>query len=136
MQTNRSSRLQADINVTPLVDVCLVLLVIFMVVTPMLIGQVSVSLPDARSAAATPDEPGRLTISLTADGTLYAGGAIVREEDAQVEIERAAARDVRRPVIVHADKEVAHGRVVRILDLCREAGFVQVAVATTRTGGI
>lgn len=128
----RGSSLQAEINVTPLVDVCLVLLVIFMVVTPILIGQVSVTLPDAMSAVSTGEQQARLTISLTADGTLYAGGAIVREEDARSAIEQAAAHDVGRPVIVHADKDVTHGRVVRILDMCREAGFDQVAVATYR----
>jgi biopolymer transport protein ExbD len=129
----RGSSLQAEINVTPLVDVCLVLLVIFMVVTPILIGQVNVTLPDATSAVPTGEQHARLTVSLTSDGTLYAGGAIVREEDARAAIQKAAAQDVGRPVIVHADKDVTHGRVVRILDMCREAGFDQVAVATYRT---
>lgn len=128
----RGSSLQADINVTPLVDVCLVLLVIFMVVTPILIGQANVTLPDAKTAVPAGEQHARLTISLTSDGTLYAGGAIVREEDARAAIENAAAEDLGRPVIVHADKDVAHGRVVRILDLCREAGFNQVAIAAYR----
>jgi biopolymer transport protein ExbD len=132
MQIQGRSSLHSDINVTPLVDVCLVLLIIFMVVTPMLIGQVSVTLPDARSADPRIADHPDLTISLTSDGTLYAGGAIVREDDARSAIEKAATEDSLRSVIVHADKDVTHGRVVRILDLCREAGFGQVAIAATK----
>src|SRR2546430_13279294 len=72
--------LNADINVTPLVDVCLVLLIIFMVVTPMLQKGVPINLPVTEDPEKTPDTEKQLQISVKSDGTVYLGLTVVRKE--------------------------------------------------------
>ncbi len=127
-----SGRLQSEINVTPLVDVCLVLLIIFMVVTPIMVGQIPLSLPVAQSAAKIGDDHPLLTISIKADGTIFAGGAIVRGEQAAVEIAAAAAKDKLRPVVLRVDKTARYGDAVEVMRLCRNAGFGEIGVAADR----
>src|SRR3954468_9297089 len=75
--------LNSDINVTPLVDVCLVLLIIFMVVTPMLQKGVPVNLPMTEDPEKTPDTEKQLLISVKADGTVYVGSNVVRKEEVE-----------------------------------------------------
>src|SRR3954454_15022881 len=77
----------SDINVTPLVDVCLVLLIIFMVVTPMLQKGVPVNLPMTEDPEKTPDSEKQLLISVKADGSVYLGSTVVRKEQMQGELE-------------------------------------------------
>src|SRR3979409_327982 len=78
-----ATALTSDINVTPLVDVCLVLLIIFMVVTPMLQKGVPVNLPVTEEPEKTPDTDKQLQISVKSDGTVYLGSAVVRKEEGQ-----------------------------------------------------
>src|SRR5215217_7774100 len=79
--------LNADINVTPLVDVCLVLLIIFMVVTPMLQKGVPVNLPVTEQPEKTPDTEKQLQISVKADKTVYVGSKVVRKEEVKAILE-------------------------------------------------
>src|SRR5437660_8960323 len=80
--------LNADINVTPLVDVCLVLLIIFMVVTPMLQKGVPVNLPVTEEPEKTPDTDKQLQISVKADGTVYLGSLPVIKQQVQDELQK------------------------------------------------
>src|SRR5436189_5412161 len=80
--------LNADINVTPLVDVCLVLLIIFMVVTPMLQKGVPINLPVTEDPEKTPDTEKQLQISVKSDGTVYLGSLAVRKEQVTSELEQ------------------------------------------------
>src|SRR5512134_3237862 len=75
--------LNADINVTPLVDVCLVLLIIFMVVTPMLQKGVPVNLPVTEAPEKTPDSEKQLQISIKDDGSVYVGPNVVRKDQVE-----------------------------------------------------
>src|SRR5712691_9243886 len=84
--------LNADINVTPLVDVCLVLLIIFMVVTPMLQKGVPVNLPVTEDPEKTPDTEKQLQISVKADGTVYLGSLPVIKQQMQSELEKIHER--------------------------------------------
>src|SRR5215213_9218704 len=79
--------LTSDINVTPLVDVCLVLLIIFMVVTPMLQKGVPVNLPITTKPEKTPDTEKQLQISVKADGTVYVGPNVIRKDEVQRALE-------------------------------------------------
>jgi biopolymer transport protein ExbD len=126
--TSRSS-LQSDINVTPLVDVCLVLLIIFMVVTPLMITGVDVKLPAVSAPEALARQP--LLVSIKEDGTLFLGRTVTRVEDAGDALRRERA-GADRPVVVQADATVVYGRVVEVLDLCREAGFSTVGLAARK----
>jgi TolR protein len=120
--------LNADINVTPLVDVCLVLLIIFMVVTPMLQKGVPVNLPVTEEPEKTPDSEKQLQISVKSDGTVYLGSTVVRKEQVQSELEQIHQRTPDREIAVKGDKQVKYGAVLDVLKSCREDGFNNVGL--------
>jgi biopolymer transport protein TolR len=120
--------LNSDINVTPLVDVCLVLLIIFMVVTPMLQKGVPVNLPVTEDPDKTPDTDKQLQISVKADGTIYLGPNVVRKEQVQTTLEEIHARTPDREIAVKGDRKVKYGDVLDVLKACREVGFNDVGL--------
>jgi biopolymer transport protein TolR len=120
--------LNADINVTPLVDVCLVLLIIFMVVTPMLQKGVPVNLPVTEEPERTPDTEKQLQISVKTDGTVYLGSTVVRKEQVQSELEQIHGRTPDREIAVKADRNAKYGAVIDVLKACREVGFNNVGL--------
>jgi biopolymer transport protein TolR len=125
---------QAEINVTPLVDVCMVLLVIFMVVTPLMDREIE--LPRAESPQPWPSEPARSKITI-AYGT---PPAISLDDDpgplsetALQELIRALhEQNPRREILVRADRRLAYGEVKRILSDVQEAGFASVGLVAER----
>jgi biopolymer transport protein TolR len=126
MHPQSRTALNAEINVTPLVDVCLVLLIIFMVVTPIMVTGIPVALPTVRSSEPLEQQPLRVTVK--ADGALYIGQVVVRVEEATAALQRARAV-ADRPIVVQADKTVPYGLVAEILGHCRAAGFSSVGLA-------
>ena len=120
--------LNADINVTPLVDVCLVLLIIFMVVTPMLQKGVPVNLPVTDDPEKTPDTEKHLQISVKTNGAVYLGSTVVRKEQVQSELETIHQRTPDREIAVKGDKDVKYGAVIDVLKACREVGFNNVGL--------
>jgi biopolymer transport protein TolR len=130
MRATRSIALQSEINVTPLVDVCLVLLIIFMVVTPVIVNGVQVRLPPAATADPLARQP--LLVTINADGVIYVGASVLRGDQLADELQRLRAQ-ADRPVIVRAEKTLPYGEVVRVLDACRTAGFEQVGLGAEKT---
>ena len=128
MNFARSTTLQADINVTPLVDVCLVLLIIFMVVTPMIITGVPVHLPAVRNAANVGEATRQLPVTVNADGTLYVDAVVIRAEQLADELRTRHDQHPDRPVAVRGDKSVKYGEVMKVLGACRAAGFSDVSL--------
>ncbi len=120
--------LTSDINVTPLVDVCLVLLIIFMVVTPMLQKGVPVNLPVTEEPDKTPDTEKQLQISVKADGSVYLGPNVVRKDQVQSSLEEIHARTPDREIAVKGDRLVKYGDVLDVLKACREVGFNDVGL--------
>ena len=120
--------LTSEINVTPLVDVCLVLLIIFMVVTPMLQKGISINLPVTEGPDRTPDTDKQLQISVKADGTVYLGSSVVRREQVQSELEAIHQRTPDREIAVKGDRKVKYGDVLDVLKACREVGFNDVGL--------
>lgn len=120
--------LNSDINVTPLVDVCLVLLIIFMVVTPMLQKGVPVNLPVTEAPEKTPDTEKQLQISVKADGSVYLGANVVRKDQVQTALEEIHGRTPDREIAVKGDKLVKYGDVLDVLKACREVGFNDVGL--------
>src|SRR5689334_17471923 len=118
----------SDINVTPLVDVCLVLLIIFMVVTPMLQKGVPINLPVTKDPEKTPDTEKQLQISVKADGSVYLGPTVVRKEQVQSELENIHQRTPDREIAVKGDKMAKYGAVLDVLKACREVGFNNVGL--------
>lgn len=115
--------LNADINVTPLVDVCLVLLIVFMVVTPMLQKGVPINLPITEEPERTPDTEKQLQISVKSDGSVYLGSTVVRKEQVESELQEIFKRTPDREIAVKGDRAVKYGAVLDVLKACRNVGF-------------
>jgi len=120
--------LSADINVTPLVDVCLVLLIIFMVVTPLLQKGVPVNLPVTKNPDKTPETERELLVSVKADGSIYIEKLVVRDDQLDSEMRTLFERNPDRQIAVKGDRKVMYGRVLRVLRSCREIGFADVGL--------
>ena len=121
----------AEINIIPLVDVMLVLLIIFMVTTAFTRdNELGLKLPPARSGGAAQQDNRDLTVALTRAGALYADGAPTSEAQlgALMRARLAANRDVK--VIIKGDGGVPYERVVKIMDIARESGLTSVSLGT------
>lgn len=128
MRAARFVPLQSEINVTPLVDVCLVLLIIFMVVLPSMVNGIPVQLPE--SSVRSPIETRVFPITVKADGTVYVDTLVVRSDEVPAALQRLRATAASRPVVVRGDKRVAYGEVAAVLGACRAAGWEDVKLAT------
>ena len=120
--------LTSDINVTPLVDVCLVLLIIFMVVTPMLQKGVPVNLPVTEDPEKTPDTEKQLQISVKSDGSVYLGPNVIRKDQVEPALKEIFERTPDREIAVKGDRSVKYGDVLDVLKACREVGFNDVGL--------
>jgi len=116
----------AEINVTPLVDVVLVLLIIFMVTAPFLQGGLEINLP--RVASRGLDVREGLIVSVRADRTIAVGNRVV--PSAQFEDALARAGASQRPVFLKADQRVAYGMIVELIARMRRAGVASLGLVT------
>jgi biopolymer transport protein ExbD/biopolymer transport protein TolR len=125
-----AGEVRAEINVTPLVDVVLVLLIIFMVVTPMLQRGMDVRLPESRHHQTENDTGEQLTVSVRADGSVWL--ARERADPARLEslLKDALARNPGRPIYLKGDTRLRYGKVRDVMLACHRAGSQQVALAT------
>jgi biopolymer transport protein TolR len=120
----------AEINVTPLVDVMLVLLIIFMITAPMLTQGLSVKLPTAegKSFELASNNPAKITVA--ASGAVYIDGTAVGANDLELTLgPMLRARRVKK-ALLEADKAVPYGRVVAVLDVMNRAGVEQLGMIT------
>jgi biopolymer transport protein TolR len=120
--------LNSEINVTPLVDVCLVLLIIFMVVTPMLQKGVPINLPVTEDPEKTPDTEKQLQISVKTDGSVYLGSTVVLKQQVTSELEQIHQRTPDREIAVKGDRTAKYGAVLDVLKACRDVGFNNVGL--------
>ena len=117
----------AEINVTPLVDIMLVLLIIFMLTAHLLAKQaIEVELPRATQSTGLP--PTTLAITLKADGAIFLNDQPVTPDALRAQIRAAVAKDPKTQAIVAGDKRVSHGRVVWVLDTVKSLGITQFAI--------
>ena len=129
----RRRGLITDINVTPLVDIMLVLLIIFMLTAHLIARQViEVQLPKAAQAASV--NPTTLAVTLTREGRMFLNGVPATPESLRAAIQAAVAKDAKTQVIVAGDKNVSHGRVVWVLDLVKSLGVTSFAIQIDPTG--
>ena len=130
---SRRRGLITDINVTPMVDIMLVLLIIFMLTAHLIARQViEVQLPKAAQAAAV--SPTTLAVTLTREGRMFLNGIPATPEALRAAIQSAVAKDAKTQVIVAGDKNVSHGRVVWVLDLVKSLGVTSFAIQIVPTG--
>jgi biopolymer transport protein ExbD len=124
----------ADINVTPMADVMIVLLIIFMVATPFIVGS-PVPLPDAFHAV---DRPGdRLEVVVRSTGAVELGGVPFTTTEALSDYiaARSSASAAPIAVLIQADRDAVYGDVAGVLSACRRAGVAEVALAAERRAG-
>jgi len=121
----------ADINVTPMADIMIVLLIIFMVITPMLQKGVDVKLPIAGNTNEKKDQQKTIVVAVRKDtSTFLKGIKLERQEDLVPQIREALEElpDTERIVYLKADAELPYAEVMKVMDLCREAGVEEVAL--------
>ena len=121
---------KGDINVTPLVDVCLVLLIIFMVVTPMLQQGVDVLLPEGPHSEKKPGKEGDLIVSIKPDGTVFVGQDWIPDRDLVKYVTAEHQKDPNRSVMLKADKRINYGKVRTVMKAANDADFTGVAILT------
>ena len=128
----RTMRTVADINVTPMVDVMLVLLIIFMVITPMLQRGVSVELAktDNPQSMADADKEDALLIAVMRDGTIFFGSDKVNADQLTEKVKDRLATKADKRVFIKADARAKYGSVVEVVDNIRSAGVDQVGLLT------
>jgi biopolymer transport protein ExbD len=121
----------AEINVTPMADVMIVLLIIFMVITPMLQKGIDVKLPTAGNTKERKDEAKTITVAIKRDTTTFLGGIrLERQEDlvAQVKERLEELGESDKVVYLKADEGLPYSEVMKVMDLIREAGGEELAL--------
>ncbi|MFP3999103.1 MAG: protein TolR [Desulfosalsimonas sp.] len=132
--TNRDKdSLLSDINVTPFVDVMLVLLIIFMVAAPMMVQGVGVSLPETKTADQLDAEQEPLVISINKDSKVLINDNEVGTDMLGEKLERIFENRASREVFLKADKSVPYGRVVMVMSEIKSSGVEKLGVVTTPT---
>lgn len=130
----------AEINVIPYIDVCLVLLIIFMVTAPMLQSGVDVNLPQAEAKSIDTQETLPIIVSIQADGSVFVdvsntGDVPVLDEELIPKISVAIAEKPGIQVLVRGDELVGYGRVVRVMAALKQAGVPSVGLMTRMPEG-
>jgi biopolymer transport protein TolR len=122
----------AEINVTPLVDVMLVLLIIFMVTAPLMTSGVSVDLPKTNAQPLNSDsEP--LTVSIKADGSIFLQDQAIDISDIVAKLQAIAQNNPDRRIFVRGDKDLAYGRIMEVMGTITQGGFTKVALLAEQT---
>lgn len=129
MSQKRRKILNSDIDVTPFVDVMLVLLIIFMITSPMLINGIDVNLPDARAKSINADiKP--LTISIDKNRQIYLEDALIDPADLTERLGAIMAHKSDSKIFIKGDRDVDYGLVLQIFANIKEAGFDNVGLIT------
>jgi biopolymer transport protein TolR len=122
---------RGDINVTPLIDVVLVLLIIFMVLTPAMLKHVRVAVPEkTKDSAPSPAEDVPIVVEYTAKGELTINTELVSAEQLASKLAERLRSDQRKVVFFKAEDDAAYGQVVRLMDIARGAGAKTLAIVT------
>jgi biopolymer transport protein TolR len=126
---------KADINVTPLVDVMLVLLIIMMLVAPMLQQGVSVKLPTATNTVDKPEVQGQTVVAIGRDKSMYLNAKPVQEAEMATKVNELLENAKEKIVLIKADEEVEYGAVMAAMDQLRQAGIEDIGLITERKKG-
>ena len=119
----------SEINVTPFVDVMLVLLIVFMVTAPLLTVGIKVDLPKVKATALTDiKDPIEITVKL--DGEVYIGESKVEVENLIPRLNAITEQNTEARIYIRGDKVVAYGRVMEIMSIINSAGYIKVALIT------
>jgi TolR protein len=126
---------KSEINVTPLCDVMLVLLIIMMIVAPLLQQGVAVTLPKAGNTTDKPETSGQVVVALSRDKTLYLNARPITEAELSGKITEALENQKEKIVLIKADEEVEYSAVMAAMDQLRQAGIEDIGLITERKKG-
>ena len=129
MMIGSNKRLMSDINVTPFVDVMLVLLIIFMVTAPMMVQGVNVSLPQT-TAEPLPSEKEHLIVTIDASGQVHISNYPVAMESLRHKLSKILEGRADREVYLRADKDIPYGNVVKVMAEIKAAGVEKLGMVT------
>jgi biopolymer transport protein TolR len=121
---------KSDINVTPLCDVMLVLLIIMMIVAPLLQQGVSVKLPVAANTVDKPETQGQTVVAIARDKSMYVNAKPVQEAEMATRINEILENAKEKVVFIRADEEVEYGAVMAAMDQLRQAGIEDIGLIT------
>jgi biopolymer transport protein ExbD len=130
--SGQSTDVKSDINVTPLVDVCLVLLIIFMVVTPMLQKGVDVQLPETAKPEKMPEGAKQITVAIKLDGSVYLGKDAVTKGERARTFKELFQNSPEKDIVIKADKRLKYREVRDVMRVINEAGFSGVGLVADR----
>jgi len=126
----RRRGLNADINITPLVDVMLVLLVIFMSIAPSLVNGIEVDLPQTQAKNLdTQDEP--LTVSIDKNGNIYIAETMINKASLIEKLKNITKQKMDTRIFVKGDQRISYGQIIAVVGEINRAGFSKVALVTT-----
>jgi biopolymer transport protein ExbD len=126
---------KSEINVTPLVDVMLVLLIIMMLVAPLLQQGVSVRLPEAENTVDKPEVSDQTVIAIAANKAVYLNAKPVQEAELATRVNEILEDKVEKIVLIKADQDVEYGAVMATMDALRQAGIENVGLITEKRKG-
>ena len=135
----KSGGLNSEINITPLADVMLVLLIIVMLIAPLLQKGINVTMPEAANTDDKPENDEQTTLAVTADGRYYVDQVETSEIEMLNSINTALERKLERILLIKADQEAQYANVMNVLDRLQRAGIEDVGLITERkvgSGGI
>jgi len=131
----KSGGFNSEINITPMCDVMLVLLIIVMLIAPLLQQGVDLTLPEAANTEDKPDNDGQTTLAVTADGRFFVDMVESSETDMLNNIQAALDRKLERVLLIKADQDAQYGSVMSVLDRLQRAGIEDIALITERKVG-
>ena len=120
----------SDINITPLVDIMLVLLIIFMVTTPMLKEGIELNLPQATPHQFEVESEDRFVVSINHMGNIYLNSAKIPLENLGQKMQELYEKKANKAVYLEADQRIMYGKVVEVMDIIRSAGIINIGMVT------
>ena len=125
LEKKQTAAPMAEINMTPLIDVMLVLLVIFMIAAPLMTSSLKLDLPKV-AAATSNDAEAALALGITADGRVHVGDQLVTHDELVRTLKQAATRQPQPDVLLRADQSLPYGRVAELIGLVQDAGLTHI----------
>ncbi len=136
MNVGGNKALNSDINVTPFVDICLVLLIIFMVVTPMLQSGIQINLPYAKNTEKKEDDESHaITVAVKTIDEIYVQKKRIPRDQYLAEMQEIHDRMPEKSILIKADRKLTYGDVRRVMIETNQAGFESVSLVTEKMPG-
>ena len=136
---DKKGAMNSEINITPLADVMLVLLIIVMLIAPLLQKGVDVTLPEAANTTDKPENDTQTVLAVTADGRFYVDSTQTTEQELLTTVQTTLERKFERIVLIKADQDAQYADVMAVLDRLQRAGIEDIGLITERkvgSGGI